>query len=97
MVKIKLAKDQPIEDENHWSYPISELDYLLEKEDGDKTYLLYNVRLYETDEDGDLQQLRYAKSIICRHCQYDGCEWCQVERVISNVRAELNEEENNEL
>lgn len=97
MIKIKLAKEQPIEDENHWSYPISELDYLLEKEEDDATYLLYDGRLYETDEETDLQNLYDAKGVICGHCTYDGCEWCQVERVISNVKAELNEEENDEL
>lgn len=97
MIKIKLAKDQPIEDDNHWSYPISELDYLLEKEDDDKTYLLYDGRLYETDEESELQKLHSAKRIICSHCTYDGCEWCQVERVISNIKTRSNEETDYEL
>jgi hypothetical protein len=89
LIKIKLATKQPIEDDNHWSYPFSELDYLLEKEDGDATFLLYDRRLYETDEESDLQKLREAKRVICTHCDYDGCEWCQVERVISNVKQEV--------
>lgn len=50
MIKIKLAKKQPTEDENHWSYPLSELDYLLEKEEDGATFLLYDGRLYETEE-----------------------------------------------
>ena len=50
MIKIKQAKEQPIEDDNHWSYPFRELDYLLEKEDC-TTFLLYDGRLYEADEE----------------------------------------------
>ena len=89
MIKIKLSTKQPIEDDNHWSYPFSELDYLLEKEDDDVTYLLYDGRLYETDEESNIQKLHDAKKVICSHCNYDGCEWCQVERVISNVKQEV--------
>ena len=85
MIKIKLATKQPIEDDNHWSYPFSELDYLLEKEE-DATFLLYDGRLYETDKE---DELHVAKRVICSHCTYDGCEWCQVERVISNVKEEI--------
>ena len=33
------------------------------------------------------------KSVICRNCQSDACEWCQVERVVNNVEIELNNEE----
>ena len=47
MIKIELATEQPIEDELHWSYPISELDYLFETVEDEQTYLLYNGRLYE--------------------------------------------------
>ena len=51
MIKIKLATEKPIEDENYWSYPVSELDYLVkEKEDG-TTFLLYDGRLYESNEE----------------------------------------------
>lgn len=89
VIKIKLAKKKPIEDDNHWSYPFSELDYLLEKEDDDATYLLYDGRLYEEDEESELQKLSDAKRVICSNCTYDGCEWCQVERVISNVKEEI--------
>ena len=92
MIKIKLATKQPIEDDNHWSYTFSELDYLLEKEDSDVTYLLYDGRLYETDEESDIQKLHDAKKAICSYCDYDGCEWCQVERVISNVKQEVANE-----
>lgn len=88
MIKIKLAKEQPIEDENHWSYPFSELDYLLEKEEDDKTYLLYNGRLYEADDDDEFNKLRHAKCVICSYCEHDGCEWCQVERVVNDAEDE---------
>ena len=88
MIKIKQATRQPIEDDNHWSYPFSELDYLLEKEE-DATFLLYDGRLYEIDADDKLQELSEAKRVICSHCTYDGCEWCQVERVMSNAKEEI--------
>jgi hypothetical protein len=89
MIKIKQTTERPTEDDNHWSYPFSELDYLLEKEEGDAAFLLYDGRLYETDEESDLQKLSEAKRVICTHCNYDGCEWCQVERVLSNVKTEV--------
>ena len=88
MIKIKQATRQPIEDDNHWSYPFSELDYLLEKEE-DATFLLYDGRLYEIDADDKLQELSEAQRVICSHCTYDGCEWCQVERVMSNAKEEI--------
>lgn len=47
MIKIELATEQPMEDDLHWSYPISELDYLFETVEDEQTYLLYNGRLYE--------------------------------------------------
>lgn len=50
MIKIKQATEKPIEDENHWSYPVSELDYLLEEKEDGTTFLLYDGRLYESDE-----------------------------------------------
>lgn len=51
MIKIKQATEKPVEDDNHWSYPISVLDYLVkEKEDG-AVFLLYDRKLYESDED----------------------------------------------
>ena len=51
MIKIKQATEKPIEDENHWSYPISELDYLVEEKGDGATFLLYDGRLYEPDAD----------------------------------------------
>ena len=85
MIKIKLAIEQPIEDENHWSYPFSELDYLFETEHDDTTFLLYNGRLYETDEDTELQKLHEAKNIICKYCRSDMCEWCKVENMVTDA------------
>ena len=47
MIKIKLATEQPIETYSYWSYPVEELDHILENaEDGD-TYLYFQGRLYE--------------------------------------------------
>lgn len=97
MIKIKLATEQPIEDDNRWSFPFSELDYLIEtldpSEEEDVTYLLYEGRLYETDREDEFQKLRHAKSIICSNCQSDMCEWCQVERVVNDAEIELDSEE----
>lgn len=47
MIKIEIAAEQPVEDELRWSYPISELDYLLETAEEEQIYLLFNGRLYE--------------------------------------------------
>ena len=49
MIKIKQAIEKPVEDDNHWSYPVSELDYLLEEKEDGVTFLLYDSRLYEAD------------------------------------------------
>lgn len=47
MIKIKLATEQPIETYNYWSYPVEEIDHILENaEDGD-IYLYFQGRLYE--------------------------------------------------
>ena len=51
MIKIKQAIEKSVEDDNHWSYPVSELDYLLEEKEDGATFLLYDSRLYESDED----------------------------------------------
>ena len=51
MIKIKQATEKPIEDDSHWSYPFSELDYLMEEKEDGAIFLLYDGRLYETDED----------------------------------------------
>lgn len=58
MIKIKLATEKPIEDDNHWSYPFSELDYLVEEKEDGAVFLLYNGRLYETDEDTEAQEVK---------------------------------------
>ncbi len=44
-----------INEETHWSYPLDEIDYILEQIDGGdrgngETFILYNGRLYETYE-----------------------------------------------
>ena len=54
MIKIKQATEKPIEDDNHWSYLVSELDYLMEEKEDGATFLLYDGRLYETD--GDIEK-----------------------------------------
>ena len=51
MIKIKQTTEKPVEDDSHWSYPVSELDYLLEEKEDGATFLLYDSRLYESDED----------------------------------------------
>ena len=48
MITISQAKTKPIEDENRWSYPVDELDYLLETADEGAHYLLWEGRLYES-------------------------------------------------
>jgi hypothetical protein len=60
MIKIIRATEQPIESHDYWSYPIEELDYVLENADEDTicdTFLLFEGRLYEApylneDEEG---------------------------------------------
>ena len=50
MIKIIRATEQPIESHTYWSYPIEELDYVLENADEDTicdTFLLFEGRLYE--------------------------------------------------
>lgn len=53
MIKIKQAIEKPVVDDNHWSYPVSELDYLMEEKDDSAMFLLHDGRLYETDEDAE--------------------------------------------
>ena len=51
MITIIKAFSEPIEDADSWSYPVSELEYLVEKAAEDnqrRKYLLWNGRLYET-------------------------------------------------
>lgn len=47
MIKIIRATEQPIESHEYWSYPIEEIDYVLENADEDDTFLLFEGRLYE--------------------------------------------------
>lgn len=49
MITISQAKTQPIEDENSWSYPMEELDYLIENVEEEKHYLFWQGRLYESN------------------------------------------------
>lgn len=35
-----------------------------------------------------LDELRKAKGTLCSYCKSDMCEWCVVERIISNAEAE---------
>ena len=44
---INQAKSKPIENEDVWSYPIEEIDYLLETADDQSRFLLWEGRLYE--------------------------------------------------
>ena len=85
MIKIKLATEKPVEDDNHWSYPFSELDYLMEEKEDGAVFLLYDGRLYETDEDTEVQKVKEAMHTICKRCHYDGCEWCSVNRVMMDT------------
>lgn len=85
MIKIKLATEKPIEDDNYWNYPFNELDYLMKEKENGTVFLLYNGRLYETDEDTEVQKVKEAMHTICKRCHYDGCEWCSVNRVMMDT------------
>ena len=93
MIKIKLATEKPVEDDNHWSYPFNELDYLMEEKEDGAVFLLYDGRLYETDENTEAEKIRAARNVICRHCQSDMCEWCVVERILMDAENGKFEEE----
>ena len=50
MIHIVRATEQPIESYTYWSYPVEELDHILEnaEDDGmDETYLYFEGRLYQ--------------------------------------------------
>lgn len=47
MIIIERATEQPVENEELWSYPIEELDHLLIEENCGARYLLWEGRLYE--------------------------------------------------
>lgn len=38
-------------------------------------------------------ELHEAKKVICKYCEYDGCEWCQINRVINAVDKQYVDEE----
>ena len=59
MIQIKIITSEniseTINEETHWSYPLEEIPYLIEQiRDGDRenneTFVLYDGRLYETNE-----------------------------------------------
>lgn len=50
MIKISKAKTKPTENEEIWSYPVAELDYLLETAEDGAEYLLWDGRLYESED-----------------------------------------------
>ena len=43
-----------------------------------------------------LEELKKAKVTLCSYCDSDMCEWCQVERIVSRVKTELDEDDDNE-
>ena len=36
-----------------------------------------------------LNELYKAKAVICSYCSSDMCEWCQVERIVSDAEIEF--------
>lgn len=40
-----------------------------------------------------LEEIKRAKAILCSYCNSDMCEWCRVERIMSRVETELDEED----
>lgn len=53
---IRIITDREYVVEDGWSFNISELDYLLEEHD-DKTFVLFDGRLYETNLDEDMGEI----------------------------------------
>lgn len=53
---IRIITDREYVVEDGWSFNISELDYLLEEHD-DKTFVLFDDRLYETNLDEDMGEI----------------------------------------
>ena len=43
-----------------------------------------------------LEELKKAKATLCSYCKSDLCEWCQVERIVSQAETELDEENDDE-
>ena len=81
VIKIKTSTLEPTEDVDRWSYPISELDYLLETRKEGESFLLYKGRLYEEDNDIYLQSVVDASEILCGYCEEKGCDSCQVAKL----------------
>ena len=48
-IVIKKATKKPIENDSIWSFPVEELDYLLETAEDGASYLLWEGRLYEVN------------------------------------------------
>ncbi len=42
------------------------------------------------------EELKKAKATLCGCCESDMCEWCVIERIISNAEAELANGEDDE-
>ena len=51
IITIERATVKPVENEELWSYPVEELEYLLHEENAGARYLLWEGRLYETERD----------------------------------------------
>lgn len=81
MIKIKTTTEQPTENSDLWSYPISELDYLLETRNDGESFLLYKGRLYEEGNDAYLQSVVDAGDIMCGYCKEKHCDCCQVAKL----------------
>ena len=71
MIRIKIAKEQPIENDKYWSYPFEEIEHIYENaEDGDM-YLYYQGRLYEAPyvkaDDNYISVTGYFSSLVEKH------------------------------
>lgn len=81
MIKIETSTLQPTENIDLWSYPISELEYLLETRNDGESFLLYKGRLYEEGNDAYLQSVVDARDILCGYCKENHCDCCQVAKL----------------
>lgn len=86
MIKIKLATEKPIEDENHWSYPFSELDYLIEEKEDGAIFLLYDGRLYETDEDMDNFTEKFWEVVNEQYDYRDMLTFDEIRKILDNIK-----------
>ena len=94
MIKIKTSTLEPTENADLWSYPISELDYLLETQDDGASFLLYKGRLYEEGSDIYLQSVVDAGDILCGYCKEKHCDDCQVAKLSHKAEDEVDYEMN---